>query len=404
MIITTDHPCGNGRVQWRNHYKVEIEVIAYSKASRYTTFQIHSVERSQELEVILLPDRYFSGNFQHFETCIWGRKGNDTEWFRIPDERVTITPESIRIQLQLTAGEDLEISTEPPRPYTQTSKELYELSRQNPEFCELHLIGSSFEGRPILLLRVGSDIRETGVPGKETKPVILVMSGEHASEFAGEEMTRGMLNAVLEDSEQAQQWRDRYLFDFVLNCNPDGNVHGWHQYNLRDWKSHNYAERIDRSWHHEFADCFRNTGAEPSPETRALVDWINLTQPLFLSSAHSWQGHAGCPGAYRYDPALMQPEMAQVIRHLDSVCTEVTEDYGKEFVLSATQNLTSGHLIDFMITDREVPGYSVEGHAGLGREVLQELGAKYLKGWLSSESPLSSYIAQRFETTTATRV
>lgn len=45
MLITKDIPCGNVRITERKD-SIEVEIVAYSKAPRYTFFQIEDINGS----------------------------------------------------------------------------------------------------------------------------------------------------------------------------------------------------------------------------------------------------------------------------------------------------------------------------------------------------------------------
>ncbi len=389
MIITTNIPCGNGRVHWIDRDTVEIELIAYSKGARYTTFQISGVTADGDRIITLRPDSLQGGDFSKFHTPVWWRILPDGDWVALPADRVRIEPDGIQLRLPLREGMDIQVSSEPPRPYAETVLELQALARKHRDDAELHWIGYSFECRPIPVLRITSDVRTHGEPGAEKRPVILCMAGEHATESAGEEITRGMMAAALEDSEEGQLLRDTYVMDFLLTPNPDGNYHSWHQYNKKDWLQHNYAEVVDRSWHHEFGPYFAGTLEDPSPETIAVADWVSQTSPVFHHNAHSWQGHHGNPGAFRTDPQNLKSPLKEMIEQMDRLALETARGMGIEFEIYPTGNLCAGHIVDYFVHEQKCPAYSIEGHMKLGRARLQELGGQIFKAWLGPQGVLA---------------
>ncbi len=388
MIISTDIPCGNGRVNWRDRNNVEIEVIAYSKGPRYCTFAVTGVTEDSEREIVLRPDSYSSYSFRNFQSPVWWRILPDGDWVKLPQDRVQVTPESIRLRLPLRAGMDIHVSTEPPRPYPETVLELYELNQIYREDTALHWIGYSCEGRPIPVLRVTSDVTANGEPGAERRPVILCTSGEHGTESAGEELTRGMLKVALEQSEAGAYLRKTYVMDFLMNANPDGNIHGWHQYNKKDWLEHNYAEQVDRSWHHEFGPYFAGKLENPSAETVAIADWVERTSPSFHHNAHSWEGHDGNPGCFRIPPERLPKSMRRAMHCLDRISERVASEMGITYKIFPSSNLGGGHIIDYLVQSKNCPSYTLEGHMALGRERLQEFGQKLFHAWLAPDGVL----------------
>lgn len=390
MIVQTDIPCGNGRVKWLNPGIFEIEVIAYSKAPRYTCFKISHLEADRCQEIVLRPDPFFrNGNFSHFQGHIWVRCGRNGQWTPIRNDQLTVTPEYVRFSLDLKKGEEYWVSTEPPREYAETNAEIFHLVETMNGAARLHCLGNSIEHRPILLLRVTSPENQCKL-GEETLPVITLMAGEHATEFAGEEIIRGMLGLV-SDPDRGRVFRENFIFDFILNVNPDGNYHGWHQYNAKDWAEHNYADGKDRSWHHEFEPYLTGQLTPASPETIAIADYVIMACPAFLVSAHSWQGHNGNPGAFHTDFEFLSGSMIARLRALNRTAVDAARQLGVEFETYPTSNLCSGHLDTFLMKTDRCLAYNVEGHMNLGRARLQRLGALMLEGWLKDpETGLAS--------------
>lgn len=409
MQTSTDICCGSGIIRTSSIELIEIEVIAFSKSSRYVYFEISQASAHHRPTVALLCDSQFRkegfeklGRVQlwirrTFEGTYVGRGSSraqahacadvdsiacEAPWERLDKNQVTYSPQRIEFELDVAPGERVEITTEPPRPYPQTVIMLENLVKMNPSTCQLHVIGRSIENRPIFLLRITEDVARFGIPGQESRPVVLLISGEHATEFAGEEVTRGMLKAVIGDERGQVDLRRRYVFDFVLNCNPDGNVNGWHQYNANDWMEHDYTPGVDRSWHHEFGPYLSGKTQEVSPETRALGDWINSTNPQFVHTAHSWEGNGGKVGVYRVDPELACPTMAQKIRAIESSAASVAQKISLDMVIRSLTSVCTGHLPQYLTLERNVPACSIEAHPDIDRSVLQRFGELILPAWI----------------------
>lgn len=382
MIVTTNFPCGNGRVHWINPGHFEVEAIAYSKAPRYTTFRIIGGREACMQRVIIRPDSFFPANFLGLSAKIWVQRGLDGEWQALPESEVEHLPEAFIFTLALKAGETVTVSLEPPRDYGTTTAELFAIAGARPHEASLHFLGASIEQRPIFALRISGGEREE--PGCETRPVVLISAGEHATEFAGEEMVRGMLRLVLADTPFSEKLRRDFIFDFVLNENPDGNYHGWHQYNAKDWREHNYAETVDRSWHHEFEPYMTGEREGISPETAVLCQWFFKTRPTLHINAHSWLGHQGHPGAFHADPTLLPEAMGRAISELNRNAKEAAASVGLEFPTFSSKNLCSGHLGSYLMKHELCITYTIEGHMSPGRETLQLLGERLLKEWLSN--------------------
>ncbi|HWL52890.1 MAG TPA: M14 family zinc carboxypeptidase [Chthoniobacteraceae bacterium] len=378
MLVTSQIPNGSGRILRADRELIEVELIAYSKGARYTCFEISEVSEPRRQEVVLLPDRHFRiATFAYkFHADVWVREDGAAEWYR--SEVVDRTPERVRIALDLRPGVTYTVSSEPPRAYCDTTAELFALPLAHPGRMSLHCLGHSVEHRPIFALRIGA-----AAPGEEDRPVIHVVAGEHASESAGEEIARGMLDLVLNDREGIT---DGYIFDFVLNANPDGNVHGWHQYNARDWQAHNYADTIDRSWHHEFVPYMKGLPFDYSPETVALMEWLKTTRPACYLSMHSWEGHEGNPGAFHAHPDELSPAMAEAVVAMDEIAVATSRTLGFEFVPRPSPG-DQLHLGQYLMRNELAAAYLPEGNYAQGREAMQALGRGLLRGLLARVKP-----------------
>ncbi len=378
MIARTDFPCGNGRIHWIKPGHFEVESIAYSKAPRYVCFRISDVEFPREVGVVIRPDRHSHDDFRGFQGRIWVKRGEKGNWQALDNSQVKFSPEAIRFPLQLHPAETVYISTEPARSYGDTSRELFHLAEKHTDITSIRSIGASMEERPLIVLRVSGERAEPG----RMKPMVFVVAGEHATEFAGEEIVRGILSAVLGNNPVGRALREEFDFEFLLNANPDGNFHGWHQYNCKDWREHNYADRRDRSWHHEFGDYFRGGRDKVSPETLAIGEWVEQRQPAFVLNAHSWTGHSGNPGAFRTAPELLQEPLRSQMEQLDAGAIAVARSLGFDFEVFPSSNICAGHLVDLLIENGKGIGYAIEGHPNLGRELAQHFGTKLIERWL----------------------
>lgn len=385
MIVQTDIPCGNGRIKWLRPGVFEIEVIAYSKAPRYAYFRIVNIEKDVRQEIVLRPDSHMPlVDFKDFHGHVWLRTKSQPEWKPLPKNKVEIAPNAVRFSLDLKRGGEYDISTEPAREYAKTNDELFALAERLHGFARLHCLGHSIEQRPIFLLRVTANPETLGA---ESKPVLTFMAGEHASEFAGEEIVRGMLDLVTAESADARKFRNAYIFDFILNSNPDGNHHGWHQYNVKDWLEHNYSDGKDRSWHHEFGPFFEGKSGDYSPETIAIGNYIKKCEPVFYLTAHSWQGHRGNPGAFHASLDILPETTATRQGRLIQIAKQIAQEhFGVEFETFPSSNLTAGHLDSFLLRSGKALALAIEGHMNLGRKNLQKFGAFLLDQWLNNVS------------------
>lgn len=392
MKVTSHIPNGSGRVLNVSPERIEIELIAYSKGARYFCVEVSDIEAPCEPELLLVPDSLFRIKefIYKFYADVWIRDLEGTQWqrTRILDH----SPELMRYSVPLQPGKRYLLSSEPPVRYVDTTREIFEIAQLRPHEASIHYLGHSIEHRPLFALRISNEHVKLGSEGK---PLIHIVAGEHASEFAGEQIARGMLDLVL--SEKGAPYRRDYIFDFVLNSNPDGNYHGWHQYNRRDWLEHNYQDTVDRSWHHEFLPYMQGKPFDYSPETVALMEWMKMTRPACYLSMHSWEGHQGNPGAFYASPEELTPSLGQAVRAITEIACAISQKLGFKFCPFSYpgDNL---HLGQFLMRNEVAVAYLPEGNYAVGPDALRALGAGMLEGILNdSRIPLRELGASKWD-------
>lgn len=392
MQVTSEIPNGSGRVLCVSPERVEIELIAYCKSSRYFCVEISDVEEACSQEFVLWPDSLFrKRTFTHkYHADVWICDVDEGVWRRV--KTIERSPEMVRCRVDLEPGRRYWLSSEPPYPYVETTRKIFQIAERHPDIAGVHFLGHSMEHRPIFALRIAE---KSELPGQERKPVVHIAAGEHGSESAGEEIARGMLEWVL--SEEAEKARDAFIFDFVLNTNPDGNFHGWHNYNLRDWKEHNYQDAEDRSWHHEFVPYMQGRPLDYSSETKALMEWMKKTRPACYLSMHSWEGHEGMPGAFHASPEELSSEMGGAVLAITEIAQNVAAGLGLEFRAFGSKGDTL-HLGQFLMRNGMAAAYLPEGNYAVGREALQKLGRGMLVGILNDRRiPLQNFGGKRWD-------
>lgn len=398
MKVTTSIPCGNGRVLRADADAIEVEMIAYSRAARYVCLRISEVEEAHDHLLVLRPDRHFGLKTfgSKFHSQIWVRHGFTGGWEPLPENAIERLPEAVRIRIPLQPGIVSDVCTEVPRPYGETTAELAALVRKHPGLASLHSPGASEEGRPLFLLRV-TEPENRAEPGEEGRPVIHIVCGEHATEFAGEEMGRGMLELVMGQNEAARALREAFIFDIILTANPDGNYHGWHQYNARDWAAHSYNDGLDRSWHHEFVPFLLGEPGTYSAETCVWMNWLRRTRPALYLSFHSWEGHYGRAGAFHAAPESLSPGMQTMVGVLNHHAAAAAAELGEPFLINASRQKVR-HLGGLLMQRDICPAYLPEAHGNWGAERLQYFGRRFLSRLLQDKVlALASYNPARWE-------
>lgn len=373
FTITSEIDCGHGISTLAADGCVEVEIIAFSKNARYLCVAL-SAEKDCDARLRIVPDRQYTRGFERFNGWLWLKGESDTKWRRLHSEELHIQRSHMTAHLRLKAGERVVLTSETPLPYPQTCDFLQKLDGTHG--FSLRQIGQSVQERPIYCLERITD--EAAASADSTvKPLILIIAGEHATEFAGEFVARGMLGAVLEDSEQDEYLRQNFNWGFILNANPDGNINGWHQYNVNDWKKHAYPFPEDISWHHEYGPYLLDPQTPVSPETRAVADWVLTKRPAFIFNHHSWEGHEGGPGAFRANESV--ESYPKLIGTLDAIATKIANSFGVGYLEANSGSLASGHLGDTLASVCQIPSLTPEAHMSLGEENLLHFGAQWLR-------------------------
>jgi len=210
--------------------------------------------------------------------CIY----RDGRWQRAPaDENASAAAgltanwlaERLEVQVRLSPGEQVLLSSTIPWPYDRAMAFLWQTAARRADVTTLETIGRSVEGREILGLSIGD----------ASLPAVLAISGEHATEFAGQHAVRGIIEYLTSDRPQAAALCERLRFLIAPQVNPDGNVHGWLKFNAA-------GANLCESYSDEaLADAAR------VPEARAIVAWGDAARPLLVLNFHGGTWRVGNP-------------------------------------------------------------------------------------------------------------
>lgn len=374
--VGTDFECGHGIATLAEDGVVEIEIIAYCKDPRYLCARLEAT-RDCQAQLRIIPDRQSGMGFSKFHSWIWVQRGrgSESDWHRLSTQELQVCESHMLVRVTLQAGESCVLSSEPYLPYSATVDWLHSLDGKHG--FNLAEIGQSIEGRRLWSLQSGQwgEANSDNGDPENNKPGILVIAGEHGTEFAGEHIARGMLQAVLADNTEGKQLRARYHWSFILNANPDGNVNGWHQYNRADWNKHAYPFPEDISWHHEFK-AWLEEGIAVSPETVAVGTHVLKLKPSLLFNMHSWQGNNGNLGVYR--SGLSVDDFPLLMHGLELEAAKLTAHLQVECLIKDSGNLASGHLGDTLAMYSVIPSFSPEGHMIIGEQNLNWFGAQWI--------------------------
>lgn len=363
--IGSELECGHGIVTLAEDGIAEVEMIAFSKDARYFCVRVVA-ERDCTVRLRVVPDRRAGFSLDKFHSWVWIQEESKSDWTPLSGEALKIGLSHMEITFPLKAGEIRILSSEQRLPYSETRDWVQSLAGVHG--FEIVSVGHSVEGREILALQRRKE--------NSGKPFILVLAGEHGTEFAGEYMARGMLEAVMEESPMGASLRKDYDWAFILNANPDGNVNGWHQYNRTDWEQHRYPFPGDISWHHEYAAFLTRPDEQVCPEAEAIGSYVLDCLPALIVNMHSWQGNDGDLGGYRAGISLQHyPQLMGVV---DDIARQLAEDCGVNYRGKDSGNLASGHLGDTLAGWCGIPSISPEGHMKVGEKKLHRFGREWL--------------------------
>ena len=238
--------------------------------------------------------------------------------------------------------------------------QMYAVARNNPQLAKLERIGTTYQGREILALKLTQGARGQA---DGSRPAVLYSSTQHAREWIANEVNRRLMNHYIDrwranDPEIKKLLKDTELW-FILVANPDGyeytfDVERLWRKNLRDNNGDGQitvGDGVDpnRNFPNHFkydeegsssitsSDTYRGPAPVSEPETVAMkglldrigfafqVNWHSNGQ--WLLYAEGWQiAHAdgGRPDLLRPvgqprpagDPGLPPgPELRRPVRH-----------------------------------------------------------------------------------------
>ena len=143
--------------------------------------------------------------------------------------------------------------------------------RGNPQ-VEITKIGETVEGRPLEMIRVGS---------QDSAHRVLIRARAHAWEPGGNWVAQGMIRRLLKDDKKARAYLDRYSVYIMPMANTDGVARGWTRFNAA-------GKDLNRNW---------DKPADPAyaPENHALETWIESMialgrRPDLMIDFHNDQG------------------------------------------------------------------------------------------------------------------
>jgi hypothetical protein len=189
--------------------------------------------------------------------------------------------------------------------------ELYEVARNNRRLVKLRVLGTTYQGREIIGLKVTQGARRNR---DGARPAVLYSSTQHAREWISTEVNRRLMHWFIDS------WRDRdreirrllrhVELWFVIVANPDGyqytfDVERLWRKNLRDNDGDGQItsadgvdpnRNFDEHWGYDeegsssitSSETYRGPSPASEPETQAMQGLIDRIKPKFQSNFHSY--------------------------------------------------------------------------------------------------------------------
>jgi hypothetical protein len=189
--------------------------------------------------------------------------------------------------------------------YQDTMEFLQQAQEKYPELIRVHSIGTTWEGRPIMMATIS-----TNVETADEKPALLFTGTIHAREWIGNELALKFIHYVLENvnhNPSIQQALGRNTLYMVPCLNPDGFEYSrthfsfWRK-NRRDNGDGTFGVDLNRNFGIRFkrsADTTVNTYSGPSafsePETAAIRDFVLAHKNITMALDYHSQGNVFFP-------------------------------------------------------------------------------------------------------------
>jgi len=242
----------------------------------------------------------------------------------------------------------------------QTTAWLNEQEEAHPQLVSRIVIGTTYENRPIVGLRLGSD---------DTKPIIFIHCTIHAREWITTTSCLWIIDNLLNVDPDGPE----LLREFQWNIIPILNVDGYQftHTNNRLWRKGRAPNQgsscIGTDLNRNFArgwggsgssgdpcsETYRGTQAFSTPEISALRDYItpllDQNRVAVYMDVHSYGGQLASPWAYTYDFPQGYDEMLQVMVTAVNAMQPImgrTYDYGSS---SAIIYISSGASKDWVL-------------------------------------------------------
>ncbi|RJP35192.1 MAG: peptidase M14 [Candidatus Omnitrophota bacterium] len=219
-----------------------------NRANGHWFFQLHAASGSDLTLILQNFDNVWNGRIgipiSDRTSCFLSVDGK--KWEAIPAEKIEGNRLKIPIHME---GETLFVARMEPYRLSDLERLMDEI-KDNP-LVEITPIGKTVEGRQLEIIRVG----KADAPYR-----VVIRARAHAWEAGGNWVAQGLINSLLEKSEENQRYLEKFCLYIMPMANKDFVVHGRTRFNA-------LGKDLNRNW---------DQPADPvlSPENHAFEQWL----------------------------------------------------------------------------------------------------------------------------------
>ena len=238
--------------------------------------------------------------------------------------------------------------------------------------AQSEVIGHSVESREIWAFKISDNPAED-----EDEPAALVVSGVHAGEWIGPEMTYHLAKYLVEQYDHDPEVRhivDNSEIWIVSVANPDGYIYahttdrGWRK-NRRDNGDGTFGVDLNRNFAHNWggigasslslSDTYAGPGPFSEPETQAIRDLALAQQFDIYLDYHSPTQQILYPWGYTETPAPIRSLLSAIAGRMAGLIQDV-HDTEYEPIQAVYLSPHSGTSFDWFHSEFGIPAFLVE--------------------------------------------
>lgn len=253
------------------------------------------------------------------------------------------------------------------RDSTAIEARLEHLAAQYPQRASLHTIGASFDGRPILALRIGD------AAGDDDDVPVLLNGTQHAREWIAAMTAMCVAERLVrraDDDDEVRAFVDTSETWVVPVVNPDGYQYSWGQ--DRYWRKNrrgSHGVDLNRNWGvawggsgsspNKRSDTYRGEGPFSEPESSALRDLARREGVKLHVDFHAYGQLVLFPWNHS---SRRTDDHARLAAIGDTMASAIFDAHGTRYRLIRGVELypAAGTMTDYMYGEAEALSYTIE--------------------------------------------